>query len=102
MSEVMSVPQFTLDDYENHFADRHLLHRVVAKWAKVRPDEPAILSADVDQVVTWSDFDHLTMALACEMLRMGFAKGDFLVTLLPMSVDHVIVIIEYSCFKKGD
>jgi len=95
----MSVPQFTLDDYETHFADRHLLHHVVAKWAKARRDEPAILSADVDQEVTWGDFDHLTTALACEMLRMGFAKGDFLVTLLPMSVDHVI--IEYSCFKIG-
>jgi hypothetical protein len=28
---------------------------------------------------------------------LGFAKGDFLFTLLPLSVDHVL--LEYSCFK---
>jgi acyl-CoA synthetase (AMP-forming)/AMP-acid ligase II len=30
---------------------------------------------------------------------VGFAKGDFLVTLLPLTVDHVL--LEYSCFKIG-
>ena len=95
----MRVPQFTLDDYERVFADRHLLHSVVAKWAKLRPQAPAILSADGDRAVTWSDFDRITTALARELLRLGFAKGDFLVTLLPFSVDHVL--LEYSCFKIG-
>src|SRR5271157_2195011 len=95
----MHAPQFTLDDYERVFADRHLLHGVVAKWAKERPDAPAILSAEGDRAVTWSDFDRITTALARELLRLGFAKGDFLVTLLPLSVDHVL--LEYSCFKIG-
>ena len=95
----MRVPQFTLDDYERAFADRHLLHGVVAKWAKARPQAPAILSAEGDRAVTWSEFDRITTALARELLRMGFAKGDFLVTLLPFSVDHVL--LEYSCFKIG-
>ncbi|MGP8173331.1 MAG: class I adenylate-forming enzyme family protein [Terracidiphilus sp.] len=95
----MRVPQFTRDDYERVFADRHLLHGVVAKWAKERPDAPAILSAEGDRAVAWSDFDRITTALARELLRLGFAKGDFLVTLLPLSVDHVL--LEYSCFKIG-
>jgi acyl-CoA synthetase (AMP-forming)/AMP-acid ligase II len=95
----MRVPQFTLDDYERVFADRHLLHGVVAKWAKARPQAPAILSAEGDRAVTWSDFDRITTALARELSRLGFAKGDFLVTLLPFSVDHVL--LEYSCFKIG-
>jgi acyl-CoA synthetase (AMP-forming)/AMP-acid ligase II len=99
MSEPMRVPQFTLDDYERAFADRHLLHGVVAKWAKARPQAPAILSAEGDRAVTWSEFDRITTALARELLRLGFAKGDFLVTLLPFSVDHVL--LEYSCFKIG-
>jgi len=90
---------FTLDNYERDFADRHLLHGVVAKWAKGRPEAIAILSADGSRVVTWSEFDRLTTALAGELLRMAFAKGDFLVTLLPFSVDHVL--LEYSCFKIG-
>ena len=95
----MRVPQFTLDDYERVFADRHLLHGVVAKWAKARPQAPAILSAEGNRAVTWSEFDRITTALARELLRLGFAKGDFLVTLLPLSVDHVL--LEYSCFKIG-
>jgi acyl-CoA synthetase (AMP-forming)/AMP-acid ligase II len=95
----MYIPQFTLDDYEGAFADRHLLHGVVAKWAKARPEVPAIVSAVGNRTVTWSDFDRVTTALAMELLRLGFAKGDFLVTLLPMSVDHVL--LEYSCFKIG-
>ena len=64
-----------------------------------RPEAPAILSADGSRQVTWSEFDRFTTALAGELLRLGFAKGDFLVTLLPMSVDHVL--LEYSCFKIG-
>jgi acyl-CoA synthetase (AMP-forming)/AMP-acid ligase II len=95
----MRVPQYTLDDYEREFADRHLLHGVVAKWAKARAHAPAMQSAESDRVVTWSDFDRITTALAREWLRLGFTKSDFLVTLLPMSVDHVL--LEYSCFKIG-
>ena len=99
MSESTIIPQFTLEIYERDFADRHLLHGVVAKWAKDRPGAPAILSADGSREVTWGEFDRLTAALAGELLRLGFAKGDFLVTMLPMSVDHIL--LEYSCFKIG-
>jgi len=95
----MDVPQFSLDDYENDFADRHLLHGVVARWAQLKPQAPALVSADGSRTVTWSEFDRLTTALAKELLRMGLAKGDFVVTMLPMSVDHVL--LEYSCFKIG-
>jgi len=95
----MNLPQFTLEDYEKIYADRHLLHDVVAKWAKDRPQSPALVSADDGRTVTWSEFDRLTTAWASELLRLGFVKGDFLVTQLPMSVDHVL--LEYSCFKIG-
>ena len=95
----MDIPHFTLDDYEQDFADRHLLQGVVAKWAKERPAAPALVSAESGRTVTWSEFDRFTTALAKDLLGLGFAKGDFLVTLLPMSVDHVL--LEYSCFKIG-
>ena len=95
----MDVPQFTLDDYESVFADRHLLHEVVAKWAKAKPEAAAMRSAEGDRAVTWSEFDRITTAMAIELLRRGFVKGDFLVTLLPFTVDHVL--LEYSCFKIG-
>jgi acyl-CoA synthetase (AMP-forming)/AMP-acid ligase II len=93
------MPQFTLDDYETAFADRHRLQDVVAKWAKDRPSAPALVSADGSRSVSWSEFDRVTTALAGEWLRLGFGRGDFMVTLLPMSVDHVL--LEYSCFKIG-
>ena len=95
----MHVPQFTLDDYERVFADRHLLHEVVAKWAKAKPEALALLSAEGGRAVTWREFDRLTTALARELSRLGFVKGDYLVTLLPLTVDHVL--LEYSCFKIG-
>jgi len=95
----MRVPQFTLDDYERIFADRHLLHEVVAKWAKAKPEALALLSADGSRTVTWREFDRTTTALAQELSRLGFVKGDYLVTLLPLTVDHVL--LEYSCFKIG-
>ena len=95
----MYLPQFTLNDYEKVFADRHLLHGVVARWAKAKPEATAIVSAEGDRFVSWRDFDRFTAALARELLRLGFVKGDFLVTFLPMSVDHVL--LEYSCFKIG-
>lgn len=95
----MQVPQFTLGDYETEFGDRHLLHGVVAKWAKAKPEALALVSADGERTVNWGDFDRITTALAGELLRLGFAKGDFLVTMLPMSVDHVL--LEYGCFKIG-
>jgi acyl-CoA synthetase (AMP-forming)/AMP-acid ligase II len=99
LPEPLPMPSFTLRDYETEFADRHLLHGVVAKWAKARPHSPALLSAESGRAVTWSEFDRQTTALAGELLRMGFAKGDFLVTLAPFSIDHVL--LEYSCFKIG-
>jgi acyl-CoA synthetase (AMP-forming)/AMP-acid ligase II len=95
----MDISQFTLDNYENQFADRHLLHGMVAKWAKERPEAPALIAAEGNRTVTWSEFDRSTTLIAVELARMGFAKGDFLVTLLPMSIDHVL--LEYSCFKIG-
>jgi acyl-CoA synthetase (AMP-forming)/AMP-acid ligase II len=99
MSSPADLPQFTLDDYETQFADRHLLHQVIAKWAAERPHAPALIAADGSRTVDWLEFDRLTTALACELLRLGFRKGDFLVTQLPMSVDHVL--LEYACFRIG-
>lgn len=95
----MELPQFTLNDYETLFADRHLLQAVVARWAKQKPQAAALIAADGTRTVTWREFDRFTSALACELLRLGFARGDDLVTLLPLSVEQVL--LEYSCFKIG-
>ncbi len=95
----MQMPRYTLADYETEYADRHLLHGVVTKWAKVKPDATAILSADGSRTLTWNEFDRLTGAMAAELLKLGFSRGDFVVTQLPLTVDHVL--LEYACFKVG-
>jgi fatty-acyl-CoA synthase len=94
----MRVPQFTLDDYERDFADRHLLHGVVAKWAKARPEASRILSAEGDRTVTWSEFDRLTTALAQNCCAWASPRAISW-SLCCRSVDHVL--LEYSCFKIG-
>ena len=95
----MQIPRYTLADYENDYADRHLLHGVVAKWASTKPDAIAVLSAGGSRTLTYAEFDRHTTALAAELLQLGFSKGDFLVTQLPLTVDHVL--LEYACFKIG-
>jgi acyl-CoA synthetase (AMP-forming)/AMP-acid ligase II len=93
------VPQCTLENYEQDFADRHLLHGVVAKWAREKPDALAIINADTKQEITWDQFDKATTALAMLLLRMGFQRGDFFATSLPYLTEHVY--LEYACFKIG-
>lgn len=95
----MPMPRYTLADYDTEYADRHLLHGVVAKWARTKPDAPALLSADGNRALTWEEFDRHSSAFAVELLGLGFKKGDFLATLLPLTVDHVL--LEYACFKIG-
>jgi fatty-acyl-CoA synthase len=97
--ERSGVPQCTLQNYEQDFADRHLLHQVVAKWAKEKPEALAIINAETKQEITWKQFDQTTTALAMVLLQMGFQKGDFLATSLPYLTEHLY--LEYACFKIG-
>jgi fatty-acyl-CoA synthase len=93
------VPQCTLENFERDFADRHLLHGIVAKWAKDKPEAVAIINADTRQEITWDTFDKTTTALAMKLLQMGFKRGDFFATSLPFLTEHIY--LEYACFKIG-
>jgi fatty-acyl-CoA synthase len=93
------VPQCTPENYEQDFADRHLLHQVVARWAREKPDALAIINADTKQEITWDQFDKTTTALAMQLLQMGLKKGDFFATSLPYLTEHIY--LEYACFKIG-
>ena len=93
------LPRLTLDDYEGRFADRHRLHDVIDRWARIKPEAPALVSANDGQSLTWRDFSSTTKALAAELHRRGFAKGDYLLSLLPFTIEHVL--LEYACFRLG-
>lgn len=93
------VPAFTWEDYNRDFADRHLLHGVVAKWANERPNQAAIIEFDTGRHVTYSEFDQATTAWARRLLELGYRPGDYLATMLPLTVEHIF--LEYACFKIG-
>lgn len=95
----LGVPQYTLEHYEHDFADRHLLHGIVAKWAREKPNALALINADTRAEVTWERFDKTTTALALKLLAMGFKKGDYFATSLPLLTEHIF--LEYACFKIG-
>jgi acyl-CoA synthetase (AMP-forming)/AMP-acid ligase II len=93
------VPQYTLDHYNTEFADRHLLHGVVEKFAREKPGFPAIVDAENGASYSYQIFDRLTTALALKLLEAGFRKGDFFATSLPLLPEHIF--LEYACFKIG-
>jgi fatty-acyl-CoA synthase len=93
------VPQLTLEHFERDFADRHLLHGVVAKWARETPQALAIINADTGEQLTWAALHTMSTALALKLLDMGYRKGDFLATSLPLLTQHIV--LEYACFQIG-
>ena len=93
------VPQYTYEHFEQDYADRQLCHAVVAAWAKRKPDALALINADTGAEITWQRFDQASTAFALKLLDMGFKKGDFLATSLPMLTEHIF--LEYACFKIG-
>ncbi|HEY3392101.1 MAG TPA: class I adenylate-forming enzyme family protein [Lacipirellulaceae bacterium] len=95
----MTIPQYTWDDYQRGYADRHLLHAVVAKWARERPDHTAIIEFDTGRQVTYRELDETTTLWALRLLELGYHPGDFLATMLPLTVEHIF--LEYACFKIG-
>ncbi len=93
------VPQYTLEHFEKDFADRHLIHGVVEKWAREKPNAVALAFPDTGKQYTYQQFDQFASALAMKLLRMGFQKGDFFATSLPYLAEHIF--LEYACFKIG-
>ena len=93
------VPQLTLAHYEEDYADRHLLHQVVTRWARIKPTALALINADTKAEITWEQFDRSTTALAMQLWQMGFRKGDYFATSLPYLTEHIF--LEYACFKIG-
>ncbi len=93
------IPQLTLADYESRYADRHLLHDVLRKWAGEKPHSPAIINADRKTEIDWATFDVTTTKLAHALKTLGLRKGDYFATSLPLLTEHIF--LEFACFKLG-
>ncbi|MGA2990916.1 MAG: class I adenylate-forming enzyme family protein [Candidatus Korobacteraceae bacterium] len=99
MNQPRSIPQLSLQDFEQRFRDRHLLHAVLAKWARERPEQPAIISADSGDSMSWAELETTTCGLAMSLVELGYRKGDRFATLLPLLAGHIV--LEYACFRIG-
>jgi acyl-CoA synthetase (AMP-forming)/AMP-acid ligase II len=99
MSQVCTLPQLSESDFEQKFSERHLVHGVISKWARERPDRLAIISADTGRGTTWAELETATLGVAAHLLELGYKKGDCLVTALPLTTEHII--LEYACFRIG-
>ena len=93
------APQVTLEQFEAGYRDRHLIHAAVDHWAAQRPGDIAILNASRGTRLTWVELQRGSVALAAELSRMGFRKGDFLAASLPLLNEHIL--LEYACFRLG-
>jgi fatty-acyl-CoA synthase len=94
-----TFPQVTLAQFETEYRDRHLLHGVVDYWAARNPDGPAIFNATRGTQLSWRELRMGSIALAAELNRMGFRRGDVLGTTLPFLNEHIL--LEYACFRLG-
>jgi acyl-CoA synthetase (AMP-forming)/AMP-acid ligase II len=99
MTRPADFMSLTLNDFERRFADRHLLHGVVQKWAREKPSAIALIDADRKQEISWAAFDHSVTAVAARLTEGGFRKGDCFASMLPLVSEHII--LEYACFKTG-
>ncbi|HVP65220.1 MAG TPA: AMP-binding protein, partial [candidate division Zixibacteria bacterium] len=97
ISSVLS--RLTLTEFYGRFADRHLLHGTVEKWARERPTAVAIIDFDRKKQTTWAEFDAAATGVAMRLLEAGFQKGDSFASLLPLTSHHLF--LEYACFKIG-
>lgn len=95
----MPLPNCTLAQYETEYRERHLIHGAVDYWAARRPEAPALINATRDTTTDWATLQRMSLALAAELLRLGFRKGDYLATSLPLLTEHVF--LEYACFRIG-
>ncbi len=91
------IPQVGLQEYEEQ--PIHLIHAIADHWAARRPDDAAVLNATRGSRLTWSELQRGSMALAAELARIGFSKGDVLAASLPLLNEHLL--LEFACFRLG-
>ena len=99
MISKMTFRDCTWDDFQGRFAARQTLHGVIDHWAERAPQTPAVLNATRGTSLTYAELRDKSLAVAQALARLGFRKGDFLATSLPLTDDHIV--LEYGCFRAG-
>ena len=76
-----------------------LLNNYIEHWAKVQPNQLAMLQYEDDKQYSYRQFLRLIDMFALRLLRLGLKPGDRLATQLVLVPEHVMIM--YACFKIG-
>jgi len=95
----MTFAECTWDDFRTRFGARQTLGGVIDDWAARTPDAFAVLNATRGTSMTYAELRDRSLAVARALARLGFRKGDFLATSLPLTDGHIV--LEYACFRTG-
>lgn len=93
------VSAITTEMFEISHRGRHLIHNALDSWAERDPDGICVINASRGTTLTWAELRRRSLAVAGELTRMGFRKGDFLACSLPLSTEHIL--LECACFRLG-
>ena len=69
------------------------------KWAKLTPDNEAVIDASTGQRISYADFDCLIRKLANGLLDLGLEKGDRVAILSQNSIENIATF--YACGRVG-
>jgi len=71
----------------------------VARYARERPGDIAVIEHNTGEKVTWKQFNTSVSAFAAKLLSLGLRKGDIVATSLPLLKEHVYLM--YACYRIG-
>lgn len=71
----------------------------IAKHAKERPADIAIIEHNTGENITWKTLNTSVTAFAAKLLSIGIKKGDVIATSLPLLKEHIYLI--YACYRIG-
>ena len=72
---------------------------VPKKWAKLTPDNEAVIDASTGQRINYADFDRIIRKLANGLLDLGLEKGDRVAILSQNSIENLATF--YACGRVG-
>lgn len=75
------------------------LNDVIAHWAALKPDQPAMIQHEDGKTVTYKQFNRLIDAFALRLLDLGIGPGDRVASMLVLIPEHLMLM--YACFKIG-
>jgi acyl-CoA synthetase (AMP-forming)/AMP-acid ligase II len=86
----------SIQDFENI---SHFICDYITKWANEKPQDIAIIDAELGKYYSWQFFENSVNMIAMKLIEEGWEKGDIAVSMLPFLPEHIF--LEFACFKIG-